>query len=68
MQVTVLAQGLDAVNALHRQLRAQIEHFSARQAGASRILSCVFAGHGPADFDQITGISSKPADYLISYR
>lgn len=68
VQVTALAHGAGAVNALLQQLRGQLEHHGPRSAGGSHILGCVFAGYGPPDFDNATGISSKSADYLISYR
>lgn len=68
VQVTALAYGAGQVNALLLSLRAQIEHYGARSAGASHILSCIFAGYGPPDIDTVTGINSKSADYLISYR
>lgn len=68
VQVVALAQHAADVIALHRTLRAQLERYGKRQTANYTVLNCVFDRYGPPDKDDDTGVCSKPADYLITYR
>lgn len=66
VQVNPLAADPGALLALHAAVRGAMEGSNKSIAGF-RILSCRFEAFGPPDKDELTGMWTKPADYILIY-
>jgi len=67
LQVNPLAPDMATVNALHAAAAAALQSDTARTPAGVRVVSCRLAGYGPASKDELTGMWTKPADYILMH-
>ncbi|MGQ3001293.1 MAG: tail completion protein gp17 [Hydrogenophaga sp.] len=66
VQINPLAKDPGALLVLHAAVRGAMEGSHKTIAGF-RILSCRFEAFGPPSKDSLTGVWTKPADYILIY-
>lgn len=66
IQVNPVAKSMVTVNQIHMKIRERIVSFNAKTVAGTRLVSCIFYGHGPATKDD-QGMWTKPGDYRIIF-
>lgn len=80
IQINPLAATVRAMLDLHTLVRQVLESYTAKDlaqntenwadnyfAGHSKLLACVYEGAGPTSKDDLTGVWTKPFDYMLLY-